>query len=226
MEANMMGIAISGYMTLEEAVDAIGHRLMPRNWLGQEVDLLETDKHIAEELEVAAAAAPPINTPLGRLNRAVNYLLRALCAGGVKAVIVDGHGHSRDFPAALWGRPGIRAVFLPGELPNEFRVPVEGHRMVAGSRWVRVSHLDIDRMLTEMGAGPEVTDVESEFRAWLAAKLEKRAQGKPVYKNETWSQAQRAFASRMPFHAFERIWSETVPQEWRRRERPSRAKPA
>jgi hypothetical protein len=226
MEAQMTDIAATGYITLEHAVDALGRRLMPREWLGQEVTLLETDRHVSEKLEGATAEAAAIDTPLGRLNRAVNYLLRALSAGDVKAVTIDEHGHSRDFPAALWSRPGIRAVFRPGQLPDEFRVAVEGHRLAVGSRWVRVSHLDIDRMLTELAAGPEVTDVEGEFRAWLAAKVEDRARGKAVSKKETWSQAQRTFGSRMPYHAFERIWSETVPQEWRRPERASRAKPA
>jgi hypothetical protein len=222
----MRSIAVPGYMSLEEAVDAIGRRLMPRTWLGPEVGLLEIDKHVAEELEVQAAEAGGAGTPLGRLNRAVNYLLRALLAGEVEAVIFDEHGRSHDVPAPLWGRPEVRVVFRPGEVPDEFRVAVEGHKIGEGSRWLRVSHLDIDRMLTELAAGPEVTDVAGEFRAWLAAKLRERAEGKPVFQNETWAQAQRAFADRMPFHAFERIWTETVPEEWRHKERVRRAKPA
>ena len=77
----MTGVAVEGYMTLEQAVDAIGSRLMQQDWLGQEVHLLEADKHISEELEAAAAGPPAVDTPLGRLNRAVNYLLRALSDG-------------------------------------------------------------------------------------------------------------------------------------------------
>lgn len=211
-------------MTLEQAIDAIGRRLMPRDWLGQEISLLETDKHIAEELEVAAAEAAA-DTPLGRLNRAVNHLLRALAAGDMKAVAIDEHGHSHDVPTALWRRREIRAVFRPGELPDEFRVAVEGHRAGVGSRWVRVSHLDIDRMLTELASGPEVTDVEGEFRTWLAAKVEQPAHGTPVSKSDTWAEAQRIFGARMPYHTFERIWSATVPRAWRRSGRAGRAEP-
>jgi hypothetical protein len=225
MEALMTGVAVAGYMSLEEAVDAIGRRLMPRIWLGQETGLLEADRHVAEKLEIAAAETGAVDTPLGRLNRAVNHLLRALAAGDVNAIAVDQHGHSREFPAALWGRPGIRAVFRPTELSDEFRVAVEGHRAGVGSRWVRVSRLDIDRMLTELAAGPEVTDVEAEFRAWLAANIVQPPHGRPVSKNDIWSQAQRLFASRLPYHTFERIWSATVPPAWRS-ERTGGAKPA
>jgi hypothetical protein len=218
----MTSVAVAGYMTLEQAADAIDSRSMPRDWLGQEIILLETDKHVSEELEAAAAEPPAVDTPLGRLNRAINHLLRALSDGDAKAVVVDEHGHTRDFPAALWGRPGIRALFRPGELPDEFRVAVEGHKIDVSKRWVLVSKQDIHRILSELASGPEVTDVEGEFRAWLAAKLERRAQGNPVSKHETWSQAQRAFASRMRFHAFERIWTEMVPHDWSRPERPGR----
>jgi hypothetical protein len=226
MEVIMTGGEVAGYVTLEQAVEAIGRQLMPHDWLGEEISLLETDKHVPEELELAAAEAAAIDTPLGRLNRAVNYLLRALSAGDVKAVTVDEHGHSRDVPPTLWGRPGSRAVFRPGELPDEFRVMVEGHKVGVGKRWVRVSALDIHRIRTELVGGPEVTDVEGEFRAWLAARLEKRPKDQVLSKTETWFQAQHVFASRMPYHAFERIWMETVPQEWRRPAPPGRAKPA
>jgi hypothetical protein len=222
----MTGIAVAGYMTLEQAVDAVGRRLMPRTWLGQETSLLETDKHIAEALEMAATEGAATDTPLGRLNRAVNHLLRALAAGDVNAIAIDEHGHSREFPAALWARPGIRAVFRPAAVPDEFRVAVEGHRSGAGAHWVRVSDLDIDRMLTEFAAGAEMTDVESEFRSWLAAKVKQPEHGRPVSKNDTWSEAQRIFASRMPYHTFERIWESTVPSAWRRPQQAGRAKPA
>lgn len=219
----MTSVTTAGYMTLEQAVDAIGRRLMPRKWLGAEINLLEGDKHISEELEAVDAEPATIDTPVRRLNRAVHYLLSALARGDVKAVVVDELGHSRDFPAALWGRPGIRAVFCQGELPDEFRIALEGHKVGVGSHWVRVLQSDIDQTLTELTPGP--TDVEGELRAWLAAKIAKRAPGQRVSKNEIWSQAQRAFGSRMPFHAFKRIWSATVPQEWRRPERASRPSP-
>jgi hypothetical protein len=222
----MADVAVEGYMTLEQAVDAIGRRLMPQDWLGQEVRLLEAGKHISEELEAAAAEPPTVDTPLGRLNRAVNYLLRALSDGDAKAIAVNAYGHRRDFPAELWGRPGVRILFQPGALPDEFRVALEGHKSDVSERWILVSKLDIHRILSELASGLEVTDVEGEFRAWLAAKLEERMQGRPVSKHETWSQAQRAFGSRMRYHAFERIWTDTVPEEWRRPERPGRAKPA
>lgn len=220
----MTSVALAEYMTLEQAVDAIGSRLMPQHWRGQEVNLLESDRHALEEPQAVAAPAA-IGTPLGRLNLAVSYLIRALSAGDVKAVVIDELGHARDFPSALWGRPEARALFRPGKLPDEFRIAVEGQRAGVDSRWVRVSHLDVHRMLTGLAAGPEVRDVEGAFRAWLSAKLEERAQGRPVSKNKTWSEAQRDFSSRMPYHAFERIWNETVPQDWRHPKRPSRAKP-
>ncbi len=219
----MMSVTAAGYMTLEQAVDAIGRRLMPRNWLGDEITLLGGEKHISEELESADAEPAAIDTAVKRLNRAVHFLLSALANGDVKAMIVDELGHSRDFPAPLWGRPGIRAVFRQGELPEEFRIALEGHKAAVGAHWVRVLQSDIDRALAELTGGP--TDVEAELRAWLAAKIEKRAQGQRVSKNATWSQAQRAFGSRMPFHAFKRIWSATVPQEWRRPEHTGGAKP-
>jgi hypothetical protein len=226
MEADMTDPAIAGYTTLEQAADAIGRRLMPREWRGQEIELLEGDKHIAEELEASATEPASIGTPLGRLNRAVNYLLQAVIAGDVKAILVDEHGHHRDFPAALWQRPGVRAVFRPGEVPDEFRVAVEGHKIDVSKRWARVSQLDLHRLLSGLVGGPEVSDVEGEFRAWLAAKLEERPRDETLSKNETWAEAQRVFASRMPFHTFERIWAATVPEDWRRPARLARAKPA
>lgn len=222
----MTNLAISGYITLEQAVGAVGRQLMPREWLGQEVNLLKVDSRATEEVGIVGEKATATDTALGRLNRAVNYLLRALFAGDVKVVAAREGGDLRDFPAALWKRPGIRAVFRSGELPVNFRVAIEGHRADAGTRWILVSELDIHRLLSGRAAGPEVTDVEGEFRAWLATKINERAQEKPLRKKQTWTEAQSAFGSRLPYHSFERIWTATVPEAWRRPIRAGRAKAA
>ncbi len=65
----MTGVAVAGYMTLGQAVDAFGRRLMPREWLGQEINLLGADSHISEELETAAAEPATGDTLHGRLAR-------------------------------------------------------------------------------------------------------------------------------------------------------------
>lgn len=222
----MTDFAKSGYITLDQAVDAIGRRLMPYEWLGQEINLLKADSRVTEEVEAVGDSATVTDTPVGRVNWAVNYLLRALYAGNVKAVAAREGGDIRDFPSALWIRPGIRAVFRSGELPVDFRVAVEGHREDAGKRWILVSELELRRLLSALAAGPEVADVEAEFRAWLATKVNERADRTPLRKKQTWIEAQGAFGSRLPYRSFEQIWTATVPEGWRRPVRGGRAGPA
>lgn len=222
----MTDLATSGYITLEQAVDAVGRRLMPHEWLGQEVNLLKVDSRVTEDVEAVGEEATGTGTPFGRLNRAVNHLLRALFAGDVKAVTTREGGDFREFPAALWMRPGIRVVFRSGELPVNFRVAIEGHRADAGKRWILVSETDVHRLLSGVAAASEVTDVEGEFRAWLATQINERAKGMPMRKKQAWMEAQRAFSSRLPYRSFERIWTATVPEAWRRSTRAGRAKPA
>jgi hypothetical protein len=217
---------VSGYIAIEQAIDAVGRRLMPHQWLGQEVLLLKSDSRALEETEAASAEATVTETPLGRLNRAVNYLIHALFAGEVKAVTAGEDGHIRDLPAALWMRPGIRAVFGSGKLPINFCVALEGHRADTGKRWVLVSELDLHRSLAALAAAPATADVEAEFGSWLARKIAEHAEGTPLRKRQTWMEAQGVFGARLPFRSFERIWTATVPQTWQRAVRANRAKPA
>jgi hypothetical protein len=153
-------------------------------------------------------------------------LIRALRAGEVKSVTAGEGRNIRDFPAALWVQPGIRAAFGSGELPIDFRVALEGHRADAGTRRILVSEADIHRLASGLAAGTGVTDVEGEFRAWLATKINERAEGRPLRKKQAWMEVQGVFGSRLPYRSFERVWTATVPEAWRRPVRTDRAKPA
>lgn len=219
----MTNLAKSGYITLDQAVEAVGRRLMPHEWLGQEINLLKLDSRALDEVEAVGEEATTGATPMGRLNRAVNYLIRALFAGDVKAVACAEDGDIHDLPAALWMRPGIRAAFGSGELPVSFRVAVEGHSVDARQRWIMVSELDLHRVLAPLGAGAEAGDVEAEFRSWLEKKITEHTERPPLNRRQTWMEAQGAFGSRLPYRSFERIWTATIPATWRR---PARARPA
>jgi hypothetical protein len=222
----MTDFARSGYIPLDQAVEAVGRRLMPHQWLGQEINLLKLDSRALEEVEAVAEEATNIATPIGRLNRAVNYLIRVLFAGDVHAVLVSEAGDFHDLPSALWMRPGIRAAFGSGELPVSFRVAVEGHKVDARPRWVMVSEADVHRLLAPLVGGVEERDVESELRAWLEKKIAAHAERPPMRRRQTWMEAQGTFGSRLPYRSFERIWAATIPAAWRRQVRTRPAKPA
>ncbi len=213
----MEGLTPSGYVTLERAIDEIGRQLMPGAWLGQETTLLKRDNRATEEVAAVDSAATATDTAIARLNRAVNHLLAALFAGDVKAVVAREDGKIRDFSPSLWIRPGMRAVFRSGELPIDFRVAIEGHKADTGKRWVLLLESDLRRLLRRLGSTRGRPDVEVQFRAWLARKIEEVAGAEPPRKKRLWIEAQGAFGPELPFRSFERIWTAMVPATWRQR---------
>ncbi len=223
----MAGFVPSGYITLERAIDEVGRQLMPGAWLGQETTLLKRDSRATEEVAAVGGAATATDTPIGRLNRAVNYLLAALFAGDVKAVVAREDGRTRDFPPQLWIRPGIRAVFRSGELPIDFRIAIEGHKADAGKHWVLLLESDLRRLLRRVGSTRGRPDVEVQFRAWLARKIDAVAgAAEPPRKKRVWIEAQGVFGPELPFRSFERIWTSTVPATWRQPRGAASAKAA
>jgi hypothetical protein len=203
-------------MTLHQAIDEVGRHLMPQEWLGQETDLLPCDTRVTEDPAAVDEEATGTGTPAGRLNRAMNRLLRALFAGDVKAVIVGESGQMHPCPSSLWARPGIRAVFRSGELPVQFRVTLEGHRsgeVGEEKRWVLLPKPDIRQLLGALA--PEPTNAEAEFRVWLAAKIDESVGKERPTKKRIWVEAQGVFGSRLPYRSFQRIWAATVPKAWR-----------
>jgi hypothetical protein len=222
----MIDFGKSGYIPLEQAVEAIGRRLMPHQWLGQEITLLKRNSRAIEEVEAVGEEATNVAAPLGRLNRAVNHLIRALFAGEVKAVLASEGGDFHDLPAAIWMQPGIRGAFAAGEFPINFRVALEGHKVDARPRWVLVSELDLHRLLAPLIGGVEGGDVEGEVRAWLEKKIAEHAKHPPMRRRQAWMEAKGEFGARLPYRSFERIWTATIPAAWRRPSRPRAAKPA
>jgi len=216
----------SGYITLQQAIDEVGRHVMPHEWLGQETDLLPRDSSVTENLAAVGEEATATGTSTGRLNRAMNHLLRALFAGEVKAVVAREGGEMHPCPSSLWTHPGIRAVFRSGELPVQLRVALEGHmagERGAGRRWILVPESDVRQLLGALA--PEPTDVEAEFRAWLAAKIDESAGKEHPTKKRIWMEAQGVFGSRLPYRSFQRIWTAMVPKEWRPPLRQRQAKP-
>jgi hypothetical protein len=207
-----------GYVTLEQAIDEIGRHLMPAEWQGPEIILLKRDDRAIEELP-AIGAAVASGTPIGRLSWAINYLVAGLFAGDVKAVVAREDRRLRDVPAALWIRPGMRAVFRTGELPVEFCVAIEGHKAGTGRRSVLLLGSDLRRLLRRMATTRGRPDVEVQFRAWLARKIDEFAGARPPRKKRIWVEAQGVFGPELPFHSFERIWTAMVPAAWRRQKR-------
>ena len=199
-----------GYITIDQAVDAVGRYLMPHEWLGVETDLLKRDTTITEAAPIVAEEETATDTPVGRLNRALNYLIRALAAGDLNAVAAHEDGEIHPFPSMLWMSPGVRAIFRAGEVPVHLRVALEGHKAGAGKRWVLFPQSDLRRHLLEAGP-PEVIDIENEFRAWLAKRIEQCAGERPSGK-QLWIETQAAFGARLPYRSFNRIWSATTRQ--------------
>lgn len=222
----MVHFVPSGYVTLQQAIDEIGRHLMPGEWLSHEINLLQSDSSITEDLAAVGEETIATGTPTGRLNRAMNHLLRALFAGEVKAVIARENGEIHPCPPFLWTRPGIRAVFRSGELPVQFRVALEGHitgETGEGRRWVLLPESDVRRLLGALATAP--TDVEAEFRAWLAAKIAESAGKELPTRKRIWMEAQAVFGSRLPYRSFQRIWTATAPKEWPALVRRRQAKP-
>jgi hypothetical protein len=197
-----------GYITLEQAVDAVGRYLMPHEWLGTEIGLLKSDIAVTEAAPIVAEEETATDTQVGRLNRALNYLIRALAAGDLNAVVAREDGKISPFPSMLWMSPGVRGVFRAGELPVHLRVAIEGHK--AGKRWVLLPRSDLRRHLQEAGP-PQPTDVENEFRAWLTKRIEQCAEERPS-KKQFWIETQAEFGARLPYRSFNRIWSATARQ--------------
>lgn len=214
----------SGYVTLEEAVDRIGQCLMPHEWLGHEVDLLKRDSSVTEEGPAAREEAATADARIGRLDHAVNRLLDELSAGDIEAVVADAQGEAHAFPALLWKKLGIRAVFRSGELPVKFRTALEGHRAGAGKRWIYVPDVALRNLLERIAASQAVTDVEAEFGTWLATMVEEAAGKEPPTKKRIWMDAKGTFGSRLSYRAFDRVWRATVPDTWRWPTRPRRPK--
>jgi hypothetical protein len=210
----MVDFVPSGYVTLEQAIDEIGRHLMPAQWQGPELILLQRGESAIEEAP-AIGGAVATGTPIGRLSWAVNYLVSGLFEGDVKAVIAREDGKLRDLPAALWIRPGIRAVFRSGELPTEFCIAVEGHKADTGKRWVLLLESDLRRLLRRLATTRGRPDVEVQFRAWLARKIDEFAGAQPPQKKRVWVEAQGVFGPGLPFRSFERIWTAMVPSTWR-----------
>ena len=215
-----------GYVTLEQAIDAVGRRLMPQEWQGHEIDLLKRDSAIMEGAATAGEEATATHTQVGRLNRAMTYLLRTLSAGDVKAVVAREHGEMNAFPSSLWGMPGTRAVFRSGELPVHFRVALEGHKAGAGRHRILLSQSDLHHVLGEAAPLAELPDPEIEFREWLVKKTEQYAKAEPPSRKHIWMEAQTAFGSRLPYRSFSRIWAAVAPEAWKRPVRARRAKSA
>jgi hypothetical protein len=213
-------------MTLHQAIDELGRHLMPREWLGQETDLLPCDTRVTEDPAAVGKEETTAGTPAGRLNRAMNHLLRALFAGDVKAVIVGENGKTHPCPSSLWARPGIRAVFRSGELPVQFRVTLEGHLSGGAGeekRWVLLPKPDIRQLLGVLASEP--TNAEAEFRVWLAAKIDESAGKQRPTKKRIWVEAQGVFGSRLSYRSFQRIWAATIPEAWRSPQRRRQNEP-
>jgi hypothetical protein len=135
----------------------------------------------------------------------------------VTAVIAD--ERLRELPSALWIKPGFRPVFRSGELPIDFRVAVEGHKAGIGPHRVLLLQSDLRRLLRRLVTTRGRPDVEVQFRAWLARKIDEFAGLKPPRKKRIWIEAQNVFGPELPFRSFERIWTATVPAGWRRAQR-------
>jgi hypothetical protein len=221
----MDGFVPSGYVTLEQTIDEIGRHMMPSAWQGQETTLLKRDDHVIEEVPGVGGLATATRTAAERLNWAVNYLIAALFAGDVKAAVAREDGGLHDFPPALWMRPGIRAVFRSGELPVDFRTAVEGHRAGSGRRRILLLESDLRRLLRRLGTTRGRPDVEAQFGAWLARKIDEVAGAEPPQKKRLWVEARGLFGPELPFRSFERIWAATVPANWRRLRGAGPAKP-
>jgi hypothetical protein len=198
-----------GYITLEQAVDAVGRYLMPHEWLGTETSLLKSDIAVTEAAPIVAEEETATDTQAGRVNRALNYLIGTLAAGDLNAMVVDEDGKTHPFPAMLWTNPGVRAVFRAGELPVHLRVAIEGHKGDTGRRCVLLSGSDLHRHLRKAGP-PEAIDVEGEFRAWLAKRIEQCAEGEFPSKKQLWTETQAQFGASLPYRSFNRIWSATA----------------
>ncbi len=222
----MDGFVPSGYVTLERAIEEIGRHMMPSDWQGQETTLLKRDDRVIEEVAEVGGVATATRTAIGRLNWAVNYLIAALFAGDVKAVVAREDGRLHDFPPSLWIRPGIRAAFRSGELPIDFRTAIEGHRVDSSKRWILLLDSDLRRLLRRLGTTRGRPDVEVQFRAWLVGKIDQAAGAEPPRKKRLWREAQGLFGAALPFRSFERIWTEAVPATWRRAKVARSARPA
>lgn len=211
----MVDVVPSGYTTLEQAIAEIGRRLMPAEWQGPEIVVLQRDENATAD--VAAIGGPAATgTPIGRLNWAVNFLVAALFAADVKAVAAREDGTLRDIPSAFWIRPGMRAAFRFGELPTEFRLAIGGHKAGAGRQWVLLLESDVKRLLRRLATTRRRPDIEVQFRAWLAGKIDEFAGATPPRKKRIWVEAQGVFGPELPFRSFERIWTATVPAAWQR----------
>lgn len=216
----------SGYVTIEEAVDRIGRRLMPRHWLGHETDLLKRDHDVTQATAVLDRRAAARAAQAKRLRRAVDHLRRALSAGDVKAVVAHDGGEVRDFPPSSWREPGMRAVFRSGELPAEVRVALEGHKAGAGRHWIYISAAEIEGVLDRIAARQAAREVEPEFARWLAKRVDEAAGQEPPTKKRVWTDARAVFDARLSYRIFDRVWNATVPESWRRLARTRPAKPA
>jgi hypothetical protein len=199
-----------GYMAPEQALDEVGRCLMPDEWLGTEIALLRDDRFLIEEITAERAAVP--DTPVGRLTLALNFLIHALSAGELNAVVVREAGEMRPFPSSLWTSPGGRAVFRSGELPVQLRVALEGHKASAGKRWVLIPGPALHRLLSEAGPAAELPDIETEFRDWLTKRIEQCAKRERISKKQLWMEAQPLFGPRLSYRSFNRIWSATARQ--------------
>jgi len=197
-----------GYMTIEQALDEIGRCLMPEKWLGTETGLLMVDSSLTEASPAAEEAASP-ETPAGRLNVALKFLIRVLYAGEVNAVFEHEDGVMRPFPSSLWANPDTRAVFRSGELPVHLRVALEGHKAGARKSWVLIPRPALHHLLGEAGAGVALPDIDTEFRAWLRKRIGERAEGKRPSKKQLWTEAQALFGPRLGYRSFNRLWSAT-----------------
>jgi hypothetical protein len=215
----------SGYVTLEHAIAEIGRQLMPAEWQGPEMILLKRDDRAIEEVAGIGGAAAT-GTSIGRLSWAVNFLIAALFAGDVKAVVTREDGKLRDIPSSLWIRPGIRTVFRAGVLPIDFCVAVEGHKADTGRHWVLLLESDLRRLLRRLPTTRGRPDVEVQFRAWLSGKIDEFAGAEPPRKKRVWVEAQGVFGPGLPFRSFERIWTAMVPAAWRRAKRAGPAEQA
>jgi hypothetical protein len=205
------GFTPLGYITLEQAVDAVGRYLMPHEWLGTEIGLLRRDTAVTEAAPIVAEEETATDTQVGRLNRALNYLIRTLSAGELNAVVAREDGEIRPFPSMLWMSPGVRGVFRTGELPVHLRVAVGGHKGDTSKRWVLLPRSDLRRHLGEAGP-PEAIDVEDEFRAWLTKRIEQSAERERPSKKQLWMETQAVFGAGLPYRSFNRIWSATARQ--------------
>lgn len=224
-EAQTMDFVPSGYVTIEEAVDKIGRGLMPRDWLGHEVDMLKQDRSVTEAIAVVDHRTAARTAQAKRLGRAVSHLQRVLSDGDVKAVVAHDSGAVRDFPPSFWREPAMRAVFRSGELPAEIRIDLEGPKAGAGKRWIFISEVELRSTLERIAASQVLSDVESEFAVWLSRRIDEAAGQKPPTKKRVWMDAQAAFDSRLSYRIFERVWHATVPETWRRPSRARAAKP-